>query len=569
MLIRVFVALKIFTAFLFLTTPVRTEAQQLINPFDFPMQLSGGFGELRASHYHAGIDIRTRSSEGHAILAVLSGYISRVSVSPSGYGLAVYVTHPADSLITVHGHLQRFTPAMAERVKEKQYEIESYTVDMQFEPDEFPVKQGDSIGYSGNSGSSGGPHLHFEVRDMRTNEMVDPLVFYKSQIPDTQKPQVQGLKIYPVEGKGMVNGSSKKQNIAFVLDKNGQPVISRTITAWGEIGLGIRAVDRMNGTSFSYGIKDILLTVDSLEIYRSEIVRFSLEESRYLNSYTDYEEWSENRVFYIKTFVDPGNRTQFIASRNSGIINIREERNYNVRITLTDLYGNRREVPITIKGEKQDIAPPDTIGAKLLRWYDYNTFEAKGIRLEIPRNSLYNSVYINHRISSAEGYDSPVHTIHSSPVPLHYPANLSILLDRTLASDQTNQYGIVRITGSNGRMSWIGGVFRDGWMDAEISELGIYTVTRDTTPPVIRPVEPARWRERKKINIRIYDALSGISSYRGEINGKYALFEYDSKNSMLTYTFDGERIQQENQQLKLTVTDWCGNTSEYNYSFIK
>ena len=242
-----------------------TYAQQLANPFDFPMQLSGGFCDMRSNHYHAGIDFRTQMSVGHAIHAVQKGYISRISVSPSGYGLAVYVTHPEDSIVTVYGHLLRFTDRMAKFVKDKQYENESYNIDFRFEPDVAPVRQGDIIGFSGNSGSSSGPHLHFEVRDLRTNELIDPLYFYKTRIPDKRKPLVRGLRIHPVEGKGIVNGSNKKQNIRFILDKNENPVISTPIEAWGEIGLSVRATDRMDGTGFSYGIKKISQTVDSIE----------------------------------------------------------------------------------------------------------------------------------------------------------------------------------------------------------------------------------------------------------------------------------------------------------------
>ena len=559
--------------FLFALNLMQTKAQQLSNPFDFPMQLSGGFCDLRAHHYHAGIDFRTKSSEGHAMHAVQRGYISRISVSPWGYGLAVYITHPDDSLMTVYGHLQRFTPRMAEFVKKKQYENESFSVDLKFEPGILPVKQGDLIGYSGNTGNSGGPHLHFEVRDMRTNDLIDPLVFYKSYIPDTRKPVVRGLKIYPVEGKGAVNGSNKKQNIEFKPDKNENPVISTTLEAWGEIGLSVRAVDRMDGTGFSYGIKDILQTVDEVETFRSYTNRFSLDESRYINSYTDYEGWSDKRTFYIKTFVDPGNRTQFIASRNSGIINIDEERVYNVVITLTDIYGNARKVPIKIKGKKQEITPPDTIGTKLLRWYDYNSFDAKGIQLTVPRNSLYNSVYMHYKSVSAKDtfktnkFYASVHVLHKSPVPLHNPARLSIHLDSASVSVNTEQLGIVKLSGSNGRMSWIGGIYRDEWIDADISELGTYTIACDTTPPVIRPVDTNKWRERKKISIILTDNLSGVATYRGEINGKYALFEHDGKNALITYDFDGEKLHPGYHRLKLTVTDGCGNKSYYEHSF--
>ena len=556
----------VFVIVLFLIISAQVGAQRLLNPLDFPMQLSGGFGDLRANHYHSGIDFRTKSSEGHPLHAVLDGYISRVSVSPGGYGLAVYITHPADSLITVYGHLQRFAPMLAEIVKEKQYTNESYSVDISFKAGDIPVSQGDVIGFSGNTGNSGGPHLHFEVRDILTNEWIDPLAFYKSRIPDTQKPIVRGLRIYPIEGKGMANGSRKKQNIPFRLDKNEQPVVTTTIEAWGEIGFGIKAVDRMNGTGFSYGIKDILVTVDSLEVFRSHIDRFAQDESRYINSYTDYEEWAENRSFYIKTFVDPGNNARFIASRNAGKITINEERIYNIVITLTDINGNACQTPVTIKGKKQDIAPPDTAGAKLLRWYDYNSFSAKGIRMTCPRNSLYNNLYMRYHVYTADEYDSPVYVLHVSPTPLHYPAQLSIFIDSALTTN-SNKYGIVRLTYSGNKMTWIGGVYRDGWIDTEISELGAYTVTRDLNPPKITPLDPNGWRNKKKISFRISDDLSGIASYRGEIDGKFVLFEYDSKNALITYSFDNERLHPGEHHLKFTVTDRCNNQSEFDFAF--
>jgi len=575
----------VIIAYLLVATPIRTNAQRLSNPLGIPLQLSGGFGDLRAGHYHAGIDIRTQSSEGHPLLAVLDGYISRVTVSPGGYGLAVYITHPADSLITIYGHLQRFTPVMAQFVKEKQYEQERFSVDISFQPDDFPVKKGEVTGFSGNTGNSGGPHLHFEVRDMRTNELIDPLPFYKSQIPDTQKPLIRGLRIYPIEGKGMANGSNKKQPIEFSLDKNGNPVVTKSIEAWGEIGFGVRAIDRMNGTNFSYGIRDILLTVDGIELFRSDIDRFSFDESGYINSHTDYDEWSKNRLFYIKTFTDPGNGARFVASRNSGKINVKEERTYDAVLTLTDLYGNSCQANIKITGKKQDITPPDTANTTLLRWYDYNTFSAKGICMTIPRNSLYNNLYMHYHVLVNEKQESPsrpsnpvfvtstvaypIHLLHSSPVPLHYPAQLSLFIDSALTSINESQYGIVRINPNNGRKTWIGGVFLDGWLNASIKELGAYTVSCDINPPIISPIDPIRWRERKKINIRISDDLSGISSYRGEIDSKYALFEYDSKNALLTYTFDDERLSLGAHHLKLTVTDRCGNQSVFEYEFIR
>jgi murein DD-endopeptidase MepM/ murein hydrolase activator NlpD len=572
-----------------------SDTLHMANPFDFRMQLSGAFCDLRPDHFHAGIDIRTKSSEGHAVHAVRGGYVARISVSPWGYGLAVYIAHPDDGIITVYGHLQRFNRCLADFVKEKQYANESYAVDFNLQPDAIPVKQGEIIGYSGNSGSSGGPHLHFEVRDMQNHELLDPLIFYKPNIPDTRPPLIRGLKIYPVEGKGMVNGSNRKQNIKFKLDNNDAPVIVSTIEAWGDVGLGISATDRMDDTGFSYGIKDILQTVDSMETYRSYADRFSFEESKYINSYIDYEEWSRSRTFYIKTFVDPGCNLRFTASRHSGILTIDEERTYHVNIKLTDIYGNTCNAPIKIKGKKQEITPPDTVGTKLARWYDDNVFRSKNICLTIPRNSLYNNLHIHYKTS--EPHDVPsgnvpppptsqtsqtsppspasvsppcysaVHTLHKSPVPLYKPALLSIYMYGIQEEINTEQFGIVRINAFTGKISWIGGVYRDGRMDAEINELGKYAVVRDSIPPVITPVEPDQWRERKQMKIRITDHLSGISTYRGEIDGRYALFEFDGKKATLSYDFDEERLPPGYHRLKLTIADRCGNKSEYNYFF--
>ncbi len=559
---NIFALLSIFFQLIY----TGAEAQSFSNPLSFPMQLSGAFGDLRSHHFHAGIDMRTKRSTGHVLRSVRPGYVSRISVSPRGYGHALYITHPQDSLVTVYGHLQKFSYRIAEIVKARQYKNESFSIDFNPEPDALPLRRGDIIGYSGNSGSSGGPHLHFEVRDMRTNEPLDPLVYYKSHIPDTRKPLIRDLMIYPIQGKGVVNGKSNKQKIKFRLDANDTPVIKTPIEAWGEIGLGIKAVDRMNGTGFSYGIKDILQTVDGVETFRSTPERLSFQETRYINSYTDYEEWSNRRGFYIKTFIDPGNKLRFLASRNSGRINIDEERIYNVEITMRDLYGNATKATLKINGKKQEIPPPDTVGTSLLRWYEANTFYTGRIKLQIDENSLYTNIYMHYDSIPSTKYYSAIHKLHKYPVPLHNYAQLSIRTDKLSVPTDTNKYGIIRIA-ANGRVSWKGGTYREGWIETKIRELGNYTVACDITPPVIKPVNPAKWNKQRRINIRITDDLSGIASFRGEIDDRFALFEYDAKNAMLTYKFDDERIRGGYDRLKLVVKDGCSNESVYEYSF--
>ena len=552
----------LFTIVLILTGFTSAKAQSLANPLDFPMQLSGNFCDLRAGHFHAGIDIRTQGTEGHAVHAVAKGYISRVSVSSSGYGNAIYLTHPENNLMTVYGHLQRFTPNLAERVKEQQYAKESFSIDLTFDSTEFPVKQGDIIAYSGNTGSSGGPHLHLEVRDLKNNELIDPLTFYKSMIPDTRKPVIRGIIVYLVEGKGVVNNSTQKQKIDVTYDNNENPIIKTDIEAWGEIGLEIKAIDRMTGTNFSYGVRDIVVKTDDTETFRSNPQRLFIDESKYINTYTDYAEWSESGQFYINTFVEPGNKLRFITKRNAGILSIDEERIYNITFTLTDIYGNKSVIPLKITGKKQEIHSIDTKKLPLLTWNKDNSFTDNGIRLSIPSNSLYKNLYPKHKIVKMDGLYSLVHQLCDFAVPLHKSAKISIRIDSLIPDSNTDRYGIVKV--KKGKItSWLGGGYKDGWIESDISELTNYGISRDTVNPVITPLNPTKWRENKQIRIKISDDLSGIYSFKGEIDGKYALFEYDAKKALLKYTFDNERVPPGYHRIKLTVIDRCGNRSVY------
>jgi murein DD-endopeptidase MepM/ murein hydrolase activator NlpD len=544
------------------------KGQELSSPFNFPLQLSGNFCELRSNHFHAGIDIRTKGTEGHTVHAVADGYISKVSVNPAGYGNAVYITHPNKKIMTVYGHLQRFTSSVAERIKEKQYKEESFSVELNFDSTAFPVKQGDVMAYSGNSGSSGGPHLHLEIRDLENNEVIDPLIYYKSMIPDARKPALQGIIVYPLAGEGIVNGSAEKQRIEIKYDKNENPVFHAQIEAFGKIALGIRAIDRMNGTDFSYGLKDIVVKIDDTEIFHSNSQRFSIDELKYINTYIDYEEWAEKKLFYIKTFIDPGNKMRFISSKNSGIIDMEDERIYNITFILTDIYGNKSTMPFKIKSKKQKIDPLDTKELDLLEWDKNNKFTKDGIYLSIPENSLYKNLYLKYTTNAMSGFYSKIHQINRFPVPLHKPAKIVIRIDSLTPDTDTKKYGIVKVK-QNRITSWIGGKYKDGWIESEITELNDYSVGRDTVSPIITPLNPAKWRENSQIKIKISDNLSGIYSFRGEIDDKYALFEYDAKNSLLKYTFDNEKLHPGDHHLKLTVSDRCNNKSIYEKRFVR
>ena len=534
------------------------EAQQLRKPMDIPVLLSGNFGELRSNHFHSGIDFKTQGVEGKPIHSVQDGYVSRISVSPWGYGNGLYITHP-DGTTTVYGHLQKFSQKITAYLKEKQYEQESFNVNLSLTPDELPVKEGELVALSGNTGSSGGPHLHFEVRDTETEEPIDPIEYYKDLIKDTQAPKIQGIMVYSMPGKGVVNGSRRKLELKPVTAKNGKQTLTGKIEAWGEIGLAVKGYDYMDNTSNIYGIKDITLTADSQVIFHSNLDRFAFDESRYLNSFTDFEEWKEHRSFYIKSFVDPGNRLRFIESLNRGILTIDEPRTYHLTYQLADAFGNTTQLSIQIEGKEQPIPEVDTENTELFHWWSDNRFGAKGIRLTIPKGNLYDDLYFRYSVKEDSTALGATHILHNKPVAFHKSAKLSLRL-QTDTLENKQQYGIVRL--QNGRRSWTGGVYRNGWVDADIKETGSYTLGQDLVPPTITPLNPATWVSKQAIALRLSDNLSGVQTYRGEIDGQYVLFEMNSK-SVITYHFDKERLARGKHTLKLVVTDACGNQSTY------
>lgn len=538
-------------------------SQQLRRPLDFPLLLSGNFGELRNNHFHSGIDFKTQGVEGKEVHAVQEGYVSRISVSPWGFGNGLYITHP-DGTTTVYGHLQRFSKKIAVYVKQQQYEQESFTVNLFLSPDQIPVEKGEVVALSGNTGSSGGPHLHFEMRDTESEEIIDPIEYFKDHIKDTRPPKIQAVMVYPIEGKGAVNGSNRKCILKPVVSKNGAISLPGKIEAWGEIGLAVKAYDYMDNTSNIYGIKEIILTNGDQVIFYSKPDRYGFHQTRYVNSYIDYPEWKDHRSFFIKSVVEPGNKLPFIQSLNNGIVTIDKPQTYRLTYVLSDAFGNSTRLSIRISGKKQPVPAPDTRHTEYFRWSLPNHFKASDIRLTIPQGNLYSDLPFRYSMQEDSASLSPLHMLHDRPVALHTSALLSLRLwTDTLPNKQ--QYGIIRK--DKNRRYWIGGTYQNGWIEGNIKELGTtYTIGKDVTPPTITPLNKANWATRGVISFRLTDNLSGVQTYRGEIDGKYALFEMNNK-SVITYRFDKERLKKGKHKLKLTVSDAAGNPSVFSTSF--
>jgi murein DD-endopeptidase MepM/ murein hydrolase activator NlpD len=552
---------------LFFAASFLSYSQQYRNPLDIPPALSGNFGELRSDHFHSGIDFKTQQAVDEPVMAIEDGYVSRISVSPGGYGLALYINHPSTGHTSVYGHLNGFSDEIAAWVTEQQYRQEKFGVTLFPKAEQFPVKKGEQIALSGNTGSSGGPHLHFEIRDTRTEEPLDALEFL-TEIPDTQKPDIRAIAFYPVAGKGVVNGSGDPVRLNIGKDKAGNPLApGKSIDAWGRIGVGVKAYDLMNGQSNIYGVKHIRLFVDDRQVFGSSINRFSFANTRMLNAFIDFEDWRTRKSFFMKSFIEPGNALPFYEADNNGYVHIDEERPYLLRYELEDHYGNRLTYHFTVNGKPQPIPEKGECGNRMT-WNLYNSHLEPGFHLQIPNGNLYDDCCFSH--SSTDGnlnYYSGLHRVNDTPVPLHGRANMWIGMHTDSLRNKAN-YGIVKV-GDDGVESWIGGKYVNGGISVTIRELGgRYAISADTVAPVITPVEQASWVNQKRIRLRLGDDRSGIASFRGEINGKYALFAHDSKSSVYTYRFDDSRLTRgETQHLVFTVVDGAGNRNEYSYTF--
>lgn len=531
------------------------------SPLDIPLLLSANFGELRPNHFHSGIDLKTEGVINKSVYSIEDGYVSRISVSPWGYGLALYITH-TNGQMSVYGHLNRFAPQIARYVKNKQYELELFKVDFDVEKNLIPVKKGDLIAYSGNTGSSFGPHVHFEIRSEDGETALDPLPYYKEQIKDTEPPLIKGIAIYPITGTGVVNGKSTPMRRTLPTSKKSG---NEAIHAWGTIGIGVHSIDKMSGAANIYGVKTVRLFCDDVEIFSSDISSFRFDQSRMINSLTDYDYWYRHKIFYMKSFVEPGNKLPIYKTINNGYINIDREKTYKFRYELEDLYGNKQQYRFDVIGKKQAIPTPKACSL-FMTWEYNNYYLSDDFKLIIPKGYLYNDIGFILGTSESEDHFSNIYSVHDKHIPLDSYCDMTIALKSDTLKNK-NLYGIVRKNKSS--EIWVGGEYRDGKITARIRELGhSYAISCDKTPPKITPVNPEKWVAQRKITIRMSDNKSGINTYKGTIDGNFVLFENDSKNPNYTYHFDSERLEKgRNHKFSFTATDVCGNAATYEYEF--
>ncbi len=564
----------IISALLFSTLNDAPKDKSLfISPVKIPLLLSANFGELRIDHFHSGLDIKTQGVIGKEIVSAADGYIYRISVSPGGFGKALYLRHPS-GYSTVYGHLNNFTPEIEEYVKSKQYEKKSFLVTLFPDKDEFPVRQGDLIAYSGNSGSSGGPHLHYEIRKSENEKPVNPLLF-EFGTGDNIEPVIEKLLIYPANRNTVINKQNKIKKIN-VTGGHGNYFVpgENEIRINGLAGFGIKSFDLLNDSYNKCAAYSIELVIDSSTIFKYVMDSFSFNESRYINSHIDYATYITDKVYIERTFVLPNDKLSVYKNViNRGLFNFNEDKTYHAEIIVSDIHNNRSSLAFNIiyDSELPEISASRLDeNMKVMPYNRSNKFESENIIVSIPAGALYDTMNFTYKKSPATSKMlSEYHLVHNKLTPLQKPITLSIKPDMVPDGKESKMLIVQEV--DEQKSNALNSVWTDGFLTADVSSFGKFYIGIDTVAPVISPnglVPGVILSGKKELKLKISDDFSGIRSYEPAIDGKWALFEYDQKNNLLIYKFDEKRISKgTSHNLSLKVTDNKDNTSYFTCDF--
>jgi len=563
----------IFSILLFnALTEIPKDRTIFISPVKIPLALSANFGELRIDHFHSGLDIKTQGTTGKEVVAAASGYVYRISVSPGGFGNAVYLRHPS-GYSTVYGHLERFTPDIDKYVKEQQYTKKSFTITLFPPKEKFPVNQGDLIGFSGNSGSSAGPHLHYEIRKAESELPVNPLLF-EFGTGDNIEPVIERLVIYPIGRNTIINNENKIKKIEVAGGHGNYYIPSNNeINISGPAGFGIKSYDLLNDSYNRCAVYSIELKIDSTSRFKYVMDEFAFSESRYINSHIDYETYLREKTYIERTFILPNDKLSVYSNTiDNGIFNFRDDTVHHVDIELTDVHNNKSRLSFKVQSHTQVLkpVPAQDKSVTVMPWSRINRFRADGISLTIPSGALYDTLLFTYKKNKGNpDMLSDVHYIHNKYTPLHKAFNLSIK-PTVIPAGKESRLLIVQLS-DDFKKSPLNSTYSEGYINADALSFGMFFVGIDTVPPVIFSNGLASGNDlsgRKEIRIRITDDLSGIKTYEPSIDGRWALFEYDQKNDLLVYRFDPEKISKGTMHnLTLKVTDNKENISEFKCEF--
>ena len=548
----------IFLLFLLNTLNLISQEEKKNNviPLNLPLKLSGNFGEIRGSHFHAGIDIKTNGKEGYKIKSILSGYISRISISTNGYGKAIYIDHP-NGTTSVYAHLKKFSKKIEEIIKKYQYKNQKYEIQKFFKKDEIKIEKEEFIGYSGNTGGSSGPHLHFEIRDQKNQNPINPLNFgYK--IIDSKEPTINNLFIYSLE-ENEVFENGQKNKVLKLKKINDSLYESQEIELGGKFGLGIQSFDRHDLSYNRNGVYKTILKVNDKEVFEIVFDKFSFNDSKYINYLIDYLAYREKKIKITKLFLNEIPEFSFLNQKiKNGRLHFEEGKNYDIKIELFDYNNNSSSIKFKIKGIAKST---------------YSSMPFKGflINKDEKRNFIFNNKEVTFFRNSF--YENKILDIINKPDTLFINNNesplnkqIKIKFNIPLKDSLSNQIGVGLINSSK-KLIFIPGVKEDGGITIRSKSFGKYVLTKDSIKPTVNSFgfKKGDWMTNKDfLKFKVDDDFSGVKFYNGFINKKWILLEYEPKNKTLKYDFKDHEFKEAELNIEIKIEDFAGNKNNYS-----
>ncbi|WP_426484002.1 M23 family metallopeptidase [Flavobacterium sp. 2] len=529
-------------------------------PLDIPMQLSGNFGELRPNHFHAGFDLKTNQREGLNVYAVADGYISRIKISTFGNGKCIYITHP-NGYTSVYGHLQTAIGPVQDYIQKTHYKEKAFEIEMFPKPDELPVTKGQLIALSGNTGSSEGPHLHFEIRDTKTEFVINPIFFgFDKNLKDTKKPSVSNLYVYPMENTA-ANQSKQPLMLNLSLQKDGTYLAGK-VKANGKIGFGITAVDFDDVSGNKNGVFNVSTFLNGNQNYNYQFNTYSFDEMRYINAFIDYPKYKKSGQRVQKLFMKTPFALSIIKTDSlRGIVPVEPNLASMYRIEVSDFFGNMTtiNVPVEYDTVTPVVAEAPATSPYFIKANRDANFEKDNMSVFFPAGTFYDDFNLNFDVKNNKIY------VHEDVIPVH--SNFTITIKDDSYEEALRDKLFIGRSGSYNATSRKGDVFT-----AKSKTLGQFGLVLDSIAPkiVITKSIQDKWiSDVKKIQLTISDAASGIKSYNGYLNGNWILFEYDNKTRKITHTFDDTLVAEGANDLKVEVTDNVGNVAVFETHFFR
>ena len=534
------------------------------SPLDITLVLSGTFAELRSNHFHSGLDIKTQGKEGFKTYAAAEGYVSRIKISCYGYGKALYVTHP-NGYTTVYAHLQKFAPKIEAYVKQEQYKKETFELELFPKAEDLKISAKEVIAYTGNTGGSGGPHLHFEIRDSQERPM-NPMLF-GFDIKDTTKPVIYDVFAYPLSEDSHINGETSRVKIRVIKLPDGQ-YKSEQITAFGTIGFGIISTDRQDFAANKNGVYFITTSFNGSKSLEVDFKRFSFDETKHLNRYIDYSYFFETKKRIQKLFIESNNPLKLLKNHgNQGMVSVEDDTNSIFKISVNDFKGNQSNLSIPIKGVKKELLDVKSVPSNLQQIIasKETILEEDHIRVQIYKDSFYEDVDINFEVTN------DTLKLHKPSIPLKKSMNINFDISQYKGSDREKLF-IGSVSRYGNKLYYTPTKKRGNTLTARTKYLGTYTLGVDEENPEIKTInfKNGSWISNYRyLKIKISDQISGIKNYRATINGQWILMEYDTKTQTLTHDFNDQIITDTKNNLKVIVTDNVGNSSTFETTFYR